>query len=369
MIVCRIANGKKVLSTGISNKDIGALDKLFAKCCELQDDFKDQLLGLSNSTDIGKKVEPVLAEINKTKESLPENCHFYLDACTRMLAVLKEGTFDQEQNARRQELIGMEDAWMHKLRNDFHFIEIPADGNCLFASVGRGARIRDKLLKSIQKDGKMEASNVTPALVSDHVRQEQKTTKEESSATATEWRIQAIQILRGTKEFHPLIAKEIKEACQIHHAAKPGADVGDPTTRAIWNEMKKRFSDPLATININSEAALDIYGNVMSQEGIYGTALELEALAYLTKCPVHVYYRVGSSSNDKITSPTRIVGEEFIQSSDGPNIPISVAFYMANKHYNLIVPKAPTFSSINDNKKQNDEKRKNKQTDEKKKKK
>jgi len=178
-----------------------------------------------------------------------------------------------------------------------------------------------------------------------------KSTKDESSTTAFDWRMQAVTKLRSNKDFHAAIWKEIKEACQIHHSAKPGSDVGDPTTKSIWNEMKKRFSDPLAPNNIQSEAALDIYGSIMSQDGIYGTALELEALAHLVQTPVHVYYRSGSSgSNDKITGPSRIVGEQFIR-SDQPTLPVSVAFYMANKHYNLVVPKAPNFAN---DKKSND---------------
>jgi len=109
--------------------------------------------------------------------------------------------------------------------------------------------------------------------------------------------------------------------------------------------MKKRFSDPMGSSNINSDAALDIYCTVMSQDGIYGTALELEALSHVANTPVHIYYRSGSSSNDKITGPTKIVGEGTDQ------LPICVAFYMANKHYNLITCKAPIFYLPNNEKK------------------
>jgi hypothetical protein len=67
--------------------------------------------------------------------------------------------------------------------------------------------------------------------------------------------------------------------------------------------------------------------------------LEAEALSEVLQTPVHIYYREGDQKYNG--TPTRVFGAKF----SGP--PICLAFYRANKHYNLLLPKKPTLLSGN----------------------
>lgn len=74
----------------------------------------------------------------------------------------------------------------------------------------------------------------------------------------------------------------------------------------------------------------------MGSDGIFGTDLESEALSEELKCPVWVYYREGGDYNGH---PTRVFGAQY------KGFPLCLAFYRANKHYNLLVPKKPIISN------------------------
>jgi hypothetical protein len=102
------------------------------------------------------------------------------------------------------------------------------------------------------------------------------------------------------------------------------------TNSLIYQELKRQFPNPMD--GANSPQALLVYSAVMGSDGIFGTDLEAEALSEDLKCPVWVYYREGGDYNGH---PTRVFGAHF------KGYPICLAFYRANKHYNLLVPKKP----------------------------
>ena len=65
---------KRVLSMGLGHKEIAAIDKLFATCCRLQDDYQKVILGESSDVQL---LQNQLTELEKdivtTRASLSEN--------------------------------------------------------------------------------------------------------------------------------------------------------------------------------------------------------------------------------------------------------------------------------------------------------
>jgi hypothetical protein len=74
------------------------------------------------------------------------------------------------------------------------------------------------------------------------------------------------------------------------------------TSRALVSEMKAKFGSTPSAAHIEHDDSIDCYVKVMGQDGIYGTSLEVEALADYLKVPIvcvihHVHHPSITSTN------------------------------------------------------------------------
>ena len=158
---------------------------------------------------------------------------------------------------------------------------------------------------------------------------------------ARHYRTTAINQLLHTPSFHPLVAHEVKEALIQEREGH-----SDTTSKAIVGVLNERADSgglalEAAAEGVKAEDGLAVYCDVMARDGIYGTQLEVQALSQALHVPVHVYFRAGSADDEPVgggeeeVKPTQIIGAE------EKGVPISLAYYMGNRHYNLLLPRPP----------------------------
>ena len=422
---------KRVLSMGLGHREIQSLDVLFDRCCQLQDDYQEILLSAEPSkaalASFHAKMSAVSDEIARLRKSLPAFASFYLQQCSNIVSTVQSGIAEAEEALRRQLLAMQEEMYMSRLRRVFQLVEVPADGDCLYAAVGKGyAKAYELEVQHHQQHAKeklppkepqpVPVNNAVPApstATEDSISETERavaagssTTLSEShsSASASEmerpeaqpaaaevgagkeqrdahdvaaheqpaaqpgsfplsdstsssdkpspilsqpppalsgrdlarhYRSKAVQQLLSTPSMHPLIRHEVHEALVQEREGH-----SDSTSKAIVSELNERY-DSAADTGIPAEDGLRIYADVMARDGIYGTQLEVQALSKALHVPVHIYFRAGADDDEPMgtggeeVKPTQIIGTE----EEGT--PISLAYYMGNRHYNLLLPRPP----------------------------
>ena len=423
---------KRVLSMGLGHREIQSLDLLFDRCCQLQDDYQEILLsaepGKAALASFHAKMSAVSDEIARLRKSLPAFASFYLQQCSNIVSTVQSGIAEAEEALRRQMLAMQEEQYMRRLRKVFQLVEVPADGDCLFAAMGKGyakayemelqqqqQKTKEQLLSkqpppvpaittapvvSASEDSSAEPESAvaagtstapaeTPTAVQDpqsaeaqsaaaEVVQAGKEQREEQSVAVSEqpasqpeslasdspaspsnkpspllsqppppalsgrdlarhYRSQAVHQLLASPAMHPLIRHEVHEALIQEREGH-----SDSTSKAIVGELNDRYESAADLgVSVKEEDGLRVYGDVMSRDGIYGTQLEVQALSKALHVPVHVYYRAGAEDDEPTVAggdevkPTQVIGAE----EEGA--PISLAYYMGNRHYNLLLPRPP----------------------------
>ena len=380
---------KRVLSMGLGHREMQSLDALFSRCCQLQDEYQERLLTEEDNQNAAtfaafrSALTALSAEIGRVEKALPPFAAFYTRKCADIVSTIQSGISETEEAVRRQLLALQEEAYMHQLRSQFQLVEVPADGSCLFAAVGKGMSVRAERMHQQEHEDRRSLANAqqqpqpfhpllpspSPAVVgasdavvdhpaSDGAALEEALHMHPAAAAAVVgmedsnpvpsaapmsprhlpylYRKQSVHHLLSTPSFHQLIRHEVREALVQEREGH-----GDPTSAAIVRELRSRFptSEQLEAA-LDGEDALQVYASVMEKEGIYGTHLEVEALSSALHVPVHIYYRAGSE-HDGVAEhggqlrPTQVIGEH------EPGPPISLAYYMGNRHYNLLVPRPP----------------------------
>jgi hypothetical protein len=337
---------KRVLSTGLGHREIESLDKLFARCCSVQDDYQDHLLGQRPTLQqFIKSLTELENDINQVKAALKGSAIAaqYVAICESLAATLRSSIIDEEESSKRQLLQSNEDFYMKRLEKHFKLVEIPSNGNCLFTAAGIGHIRRQNEVKSQHGDTKEDFKHSapedqsTPPLIFPVTNGEL-----DEDHIAREYRAKCVTFLRQTPTFHHGIVRELQDAVAHSDA--------NTTSKQIVAEFHRNWPSGDVKQHISDEKSLDIYAAVMGKDGIYGTGLEVEALAELLRVPIHVYFRQSSEQDKEGSSaaegvkeqgreseilPAQIVGENYA----GP--PIRLAYYMGNKHYNLLVNKSP----------------------------
>lgn len=318
---------RRVLSMGLGHREIQAIDALFTRCCQLQDDYQAMLIAESQPPHaieiVQQRLKEAKAEIETQSKSLPAFANFYLEQCRAITTTVAAGIGEMADAMKRQELAIQEDIYIEKLANQFNLIRVPADGNCLFTAVGRGHANRIEQLATTENSASPPEFSPPAAPVSQLPRV---------------YRDRAIELLMSEPNFRSLIETELELAVSQEREGR-----GDPTSKALLRELQNQCgSDSAIDEAIHGDAGVFVYASVMGQDGIYGTSVEVEALSQLLKSPIHIYYRAGVSDDGPISEekpeipPTQIIGEQFT----GP--PICLAYYMGNRHYNLLVKRPPT---------------------------
>ena len=426
---------KRVLSMGLGHREIQSLDLLFDRCCQLQDDYQEILLSTEPSkaalASFHTKMSAVSDEISRLRKSLPAFASFYFQQCTTIVSTVQSGIAEAEEALRRQMLAMQEEMYMRRLRKVFQLVEVPADGDCLFAAVGKGyaKAYESELQQQLQQQAKEKlqsrqpppvpttipaavssaeersaepesivdaAVSAVPAAAGTAVSDAESVEAQPASAVAEEisagkeqrdeqvavapeqpapqpdtlppdnshtssekaaflltsqtpppvlsgrdlarhYRAQAVHHLLSSPSMHPLIRHEVHEAMVQEREGH-----SDSTSKSIVGELNDRYeaAADLGTA-IKEEDELRVYGDVMARDGIYGTQLEVQALSQALHVPVHVYYRAGTADDEPTAAvaddvkPTQVIGAE----EHGP--PISLAYYMGNRHYNLLLPRPP----------------------------
>ena len=405
---------RRVLSMGLGHREMHSLDLLFARCCQLQDDYQERVLVQEEQNPqllkaFREALQTVSGDIERVKQALPSFASFYTQQCSNIVRTIDSGISDMEEQVKRQMLAMQEAAYMQRLRRHFQLIEVPPDGSCLFAAVGQGMAHRAEQMHQEEEHSAHtpltppSLPTQTPPPTSPHLAphppsaaaeapqdaamQEAPpappTAKEEpspSSSTAVPmedaapqpspaapptvpsssppppaspspsvgamsprhvpylYRKQAVHHLLANASFHTAIRHEVREALVQEREGH-----GDATSALIQHELQRRFGQSPEQLErvLEGDDALQVYASVMEKEGIYGTQLEVEALSSALHVPIHVYYRAGTEHDGAAPDqglplkPTQIIGEH----EKGP--PVDLAYYMANRHYNLLVPKPP----------------------------
>lgn len=154
---------QRVVSTGMSHKEIAALSDVFASCCHVQDSYQEVLLGsmggggatplhanshsyssywsppppapvfkhtLASVTELLTKLETDIALL---QSSLPPLCAFPLSQCAAMASNIRALILDSEETTRRQLLSQQEDEYMKALDKKFRIVTIPSGAASSFA--------------------------------------------------------------------------------------------------------------------------------------------------------------------------------------------------------------------------------------------
>jgi len=173
---------KRVLSTGLSSKEIQALNDLFAQCCYVQDSYQEVLLGQSSASPAGagggaagglynpygsygwsapapapvfkhtlSSVNALLdkleADLVHLRSTLPQEiCAFPLQQASAIAVNIRSLILDSEEATRRQLLAAQEEAYMDRLGKRFRIVEVPSDGSCLFSAAGLGQQINQAVV-------------------------------------------------------------------------------------------------------------------------------------------------------------------------------------------------------------------------------
>ena len=373
---------KRVLSMGLGHREMQSLDSLFAVCCQLQDEYADHLLSGSQSqqsfSSFRHKLSRLSAEIDKQRGQLPASAAFFLQQAAAIARTIESGVVEQEETLRRQLLAEQEETFMRRLNRHFLLSTVPADGDCLFAAIGKGFAKRVELMQAAQReeeerarerereqpqpaplalpppaaDDAVSASTVikqeevrglySPALLALPAPAEPAAGLPLPSQVPAVYRAKAVQTLLSTPAFHPLIRREVREALVQEREGR-----GDSTSKSIVAELTQRCGSTQAELEaaVDSPSALEVYASVMGRSGIYGTQLEVEALSAALHVPIHAYYRAGQEDDAEQEGraaaaaeelrPTQVIGE-------GEKPPaIALAFYLGNRHYNLLLPRPP----------------------------
>lgn len=400
---------KRVLSTGLSHKEIQALNELFAQCAYVQDSYEEVLMGKLGAAPatppsayagyntwqppsapvFRHTLDTVTALLGKLDESiasatatLPPLCHFPITQCASMAANIRGLILDAEETRRRQLLAAQEDAYMSKLNRQFRIVDISADGSCLFSAVGIGAKIKravgatneEKKASGVEEKPVAEAGSVEttqqqeadakvvshsaptpdaatpdPLIVLSLLRDASDLKLQH--AVSSECRSDVIAFLRArlspsdvassdASAWSKKIATEVREVVVQESAGK----YSDATSKAVWEELKGPAAaagvpSPLALADTND--AIEAYLKVMATDGIYGTSLEVDALSDMLRTPIHLFYRSESdSSQSSVAAAESGITAEQVVGAQYPGPPICLAYYMGNKHYNLLVDRA-----------------------------
>jgi len=396
---------KRVLTTGMGHKEIQQLNEIFAACCYVQDSYQEVLLDshtghaqpspsfwqqsppppvfkhtIATVSELLSKLE---ADIATARSSLPDNCQFPLQQCAAIAANIRGLIIDEEEATRRQMLAMQEEEYMRNINQRFRIVNIPSDGSCLFSAVGIGHQIQDAVLQ-LEQNGKsspsasasheskmdeMKADSDSSAYPTQRLSEETEAKRLELVASASSQIYQLFRQSADSKFTHDVakrcrsnlisflrahsgittddmswlerIRVEVKECLAQEFGG--GGKYSDATSKAVLEEMRKRMGgeDMTQEQMAQSKLAIESYLSVMSQEGIYGTGLEVEALSELLQSPIHIFYRSEAaqqhaaasgiaSSHDSIR-PERIIGDHFSKP------PICLAYYIGKKHYNLLV--------------------------------
>jgi len=308
---------KRVLSHGLSDKQVKALDIIFEQACNLQD--RQRAIVLGRSVDIEKLTADLSEYKSKlVKADLPASVTPYLQICRNIVSDIKSTLFETLKQKKQQQLLGVEDKYFQKLQKSFYFVRIPSDGNCLFGATGRGMKYA-KTLTGCKHDGDVKKV----------VEEARKITKETSTTIATEERLKAVMHLRTDTKYRATIIAEVKHAVETASLGK-----GNPTSKTILNRMKHTFPGKDLMKAAETKDALDVYCTVMCSERVFGTELEARALSEVLKAPLHIYYRV-TNDFEKVEEikATKIIGVEF----ESENPPVHLAFYMGKSHYDLLI--------------------------------
>jgi hypothetical protein len=238
-------------------------------------------------------------------------CHMYVTVAAQLATGFSEFLSSQVAELTRGDMSRGEEAYQRQLHRLFHQIDIPADGNCLFASIGMGEVVRTALsalssalpttpLARSSSGGSgatptaaSSASGASPAspgasspnnnnaslvigeatwiLQAERLRSMPVTSLRTITADTRRRAVDGIG--RNMDRYIPLIEREVLYALEESHH--------DATSVAIRTRFVATFADlftatPAAKgdtrilVAVRSRAAAQIYADVMAQDRIYG---------------------------------------------------------------------------------------------------
>ncbi len=229
-----------------------------------------------------------------------------------------EGTIaEQRSEKKRQDDIAKESQRMtEQLGNDFVMVQIPGDGNCMYAAIARGRKI---LLDLKRAPRSVDARS---RLLQNQIHM----TDQRSAEIAGIARQEVIQELKKAK-YQKEIKEEVKFALRDRLQQTQSFNVTELKMRNVARQKKNLFQ--LQSVRqFSDDERIRIYTDVHATPGIFGERLQLRALAahFGLRVRVHIVSGAGGGSE------TEEVGDR--------GMTVDVAFYMTGNHYNLLVPRS-----------------------------
>lgn len=341
--VSNIGTWGRVLSYGLDRSQFDALDDLFKQCCIAQDAFQQQLT--NNTLDGMEQLESrmhitelKLKQVQGNQSLSSPLLQQYIAQANSLVNSLVQSTSELKQHNTLQQIASAESQYIQSLLNEFYLVDIAGDGNCLFNAVGRG-----NILQTIRLPAVVLSRKGKPLSEQDYVdmlnteRVEVGNNKEVCNNISRSYRRGCIQQLQRNKQYHAAIHEEVSVAVTQHNQSK----YQDFTSKAIYDLLlKAAHTMHLTEADIPSlasgEIGVEMYTDVMSRDGMYGTDLETQALSDMLQTSIHIYYRTNDNATGTMqrSAPSRVFGSEYTAQQ-----PISLLFSMADKHYSLLIRK------------------------------
>ena len=229
-----------------------------------------------------------------------------------------EGTIaEQRSEKKRQDDIAKESQRMtEQLGNDFVMVQIPGDGNCMYAAIARGRKI---LLDLKRAPRSVDARS---RLLQNQIHM----TDQRSAEIAGIARQEVIQELKKAK-YQKEIKEEVKFALRDRLQQTQSFNVTELKMRNVARQKMNLFQLQ-SKAQFSDDERIRIYTDVHATPGIFGERLQLRALAahFGLRVRVHIVSGAGGGSE------TEEVGDR--------GMTVDVAFYMTGNHYNLLVPRS-----------------------------
>lgn len=248
-------------------------------------------------------------------------------------------------------LSAKERAYEVDARTQFDMVEVPADGNCLFASVGLHlhalhlqiwgeglgvSTVRVPHAPLAEGEAPPPTAHRTGLLPHnesmlpwDATAQMKALPAERKAQLAAQVRAEVVASLLHGGEWCAAVGQEIGEALRGGRS--------DPTSKALREEAAKVWGEgDQEDAVLQSEAALEVYARVMAREAFFGERLELQLLPACVDCPIMIYYYPGQHSMGTPITPNEVFGAE------RPGEPIRLLHSIRGNHFQLLRPRPPT---------------------------
>jgi hypothetical protein len=236
-------------------------------------------------------------------------------ACSRILRRAATTLRELKQGMRAQDLARAEKAYRRTLKSHFHIIDVAGDGNCLFAAVALGARLRKHYRRSTTTG---DVESYKDALLRYEPSKIAKYARTQRAAVAAEL---------GKERWHAAVTAEISDAITL------GAVGGNATATAVTAALRAAIAkadasdggggdgvgggggggggigDARLLSSASSSLAHDVYRRVIATDGVFGGHLEVAAAAACVGGALFLHFHVphshsGDDTTDVATTAT-----------------------------------------------------------------